>query len=259
MMQAIILAAGRGSRMKNMTDAQPKCLVKLGGKTLLEWQTEALSLAGFSDITIVRGYCKNALQNTFYRYVDNPKWEETNMVYSLSCADHILRNQSCLISYSDIVYHPHIVKQLMTASGDIVITYDESWELLWKLRFENPLDDAEVFQIAKDGLKAIGLKAKIVSEIHGQYMGLLKISPKGWDQINNYLCSIPWTDYAKLDMTSLLHQLIQQGIRVDVVPIQGRWCEVDSMKDLYLYESNLQKGSWSHDWRVSSHGISKFC
>jgi hypothetical protein len=52
-MRAIILAAGRGSRMKNLTDERPKCLVELRGKTLLEWQLGALRHAGINEIAHV--------------------------------------------------------------------------------------------------------------------------------------------------------------------------------------------------------------
>ena len=62
-MKAIILAAGRGSRMQNLTQKQPKCLVNLRGKALLDWQLEALRAAGISEIAIVTGYKRELLAN----------------------------------------------------------------------------------------------------------------------------------------------------------------------------------------------------
>ena len=62
-MKAIILAAGRGSRMKKLTDERPKCLVKLRGKTLLDLQLDALKSAGISQIAIVTGYKRKLLAN----------------------------------------------------------------------------------------------------------------------------------------------------------------------------------------------------
>ena len=62
-MKAIILAAGRGSRMKKLTDELPKCLVELRGKTLLDWQLEALRAAGITEIAIVTGYKREMLTN----------------------------------------------------------------------------------------------------------------------------------------------------------------------------------------------------
>ena len=71
------------------------------------------------------------------------------MVYSLYCAKDILEKETCIISYSDIVYHPNILKNLIAAKGNISITYDVLWKNLWKKRFKNPLDDAETFIIKK--------------------------------------------------------------------------------------------------------------
>ena len=61
-MKAIILAAGRGSRMKKMTAHQPKCLTMLKGRPLIEWQLHALREAGINDISIVTGYRSNTLR-----------------------------------------------------------------------------------------------------------------------------------------------------------------------------------------------------
>ena len=60
-MKAIILAAGLGSRMKNLTENHPKCLVKVKGRTLLNWQLDALGTAGISQIGVVTGYRRESL------------------------------------------------------------------------------------------------------------------------------------------------------------------------------------------------------
>ena len=62
-MKAIILAAGRGSRMCQLTEEQPKCLTKLAGKSLLEWQQEALKATGIQEIVVVGGYRYEDLKN----------------------------------------------------------------------------------------------------------------------------------------------------------------------------------------------------
>lgn len=249
-MKAIILAAGRGSRMKAMTESRPKCLLKLGGKTLLEWQTQALRGAGIDSIAIVRGYRGNDLQLPDYSYFDNPRWAETNMVSSLISAKSVLENETCLISYSDIVYHPSIVASLIRSSAPIAISYDEHWESLWRQRFENPLDDAESFAACEGKLQSIGEKTASLSRIQGQYMGLLRLQPKGWKQIEEFLSPLPSTTIDKMDMTSLLKQLLQKNISIEAIPVQGRWCEVDREEDLRLYNEKLkQLEPWSHDWR----------
>ena len=58
---AIILAAGRGSRMRELTDTKPKCLLELAGRPLLHWQLDALRDAGVERIVLVRGYAAHTL------------------------------------------------------------------------------------------------------------------------------------------------------------------------------------------------------
>jgi len=157
--KAIILAAGRGARLNQLTENNPKCLVQLLGRTLLEWQIQSLRTSVVSQIGIVTGYRADMLAPYADRAFINSDWEQTNMVQSLVCASEWLENETCLVSYSDIVYHPSIVKQLMNSSGDIVISYDRLWLQLWEKRFENPLSDAESFIMNTNGkLIEIGKK-----------------------------------------------------------------------------------------------------
>lgn len=63
MTKAIILAAGRGSRMKDLTDDKPKCMVEYKNKPLINWQTDSLSEAGINEIGVVVGYKKEKISN----------------------------------------------------------------------------------------------------------------------------------------------------------------------------------------------------
>lgn len=237
-MKAIILAAGRGSRMKSLTQDKPKCLVQLAGRPLLQWQMEALRGAGITEIGVVRGYMSHALNGRGVKYFENPRWHETNMVMSLLCAEEWLKDDVCLISYADIVYTSNSVSKLIEAEGDIAITYDKNWLKLWRMRFEDPLSDAETFRTDSKGiLLEIGGRAESIDEIEGQYMGLLKFSPSGWKQVKNVLNALSREECDRLDMTSLLGLLIKARALIHTAPIAERWFEVDSDKDIELYNS----------------------
>jgi len=234
-MKAIILAAGRGSRMGSMTDKLPKCRTILHGKELIEWQLLALKKSGISDISVVRGY----LSKTFdfdLAYFDNNRWEETNMVSSLMCADEWLSHASCIVSYSDIIYSQDATKRLINASGDIVLTFDPNWKELWSRRFKDPLSDAESFIIDGGRVVEIGKRETNVNNIEGQYMGLIKFTPKGWRQINSYLNNFSHLEVDNMDMTTLLQGVINSGVEVRAIPIGDCWYEVDSESDLKVYE-----------------------
>jgi L-glutamine-phosphate cytidylyltransferase len=238
-MKGIILAAGRGSRMGALTNDQPKCRTVLHDKELIQWQLDAFGNAAIEEIAIVRGY----LAETFdfdLTYFENKRWSETNMVMSLNAAREWLESDVCITSYSDIVYSSDAVKRLIDADGDVVMTYDPNWRDLWSMRFEDPLLDAETFRLEGNRVIEIGYRASSIEEIEGQYMGLVKYTPKGWAQVAEYLNNFSQDELDKLDMTTLLQRLIDAGVVVNTVPIQDKWFEVDSEADLRSYESNFK-------------------
>ena len=239
-MKAIILAAGRGSRMRHLTDERPKCLVTLRGKSLLEWQLSALHDAGISEIAIVTGYKRELLAGYGLTEFYNSRWAETNMVSSLSCAEEWLNAEPCIVSYSDIFYDASAVHLLMGCKAELAVTYDPDWQMLWEKRFGNPLLDAETFRMNNDGtLAEIGLKPKTVEEIEGQYMGLLRLTPKGWGEIRRIRNGLSEHDRDRMHMTGTLQQVILAGrIPVLTLPYHSEWGEIDNADDLMVYDRN---------------------
>ena len=235
-MKAVILAAGRGSRLASLTENQPKCFTRLKGKPLIEWQLQALRAAGIQDIAVVTGYQAHRFHYDL-TYFFNDQWSKSNMVTSLVSASSWLEHETCIASYSDIVYSTDVIRSLQATTGDIVISYDPNWLELWQLRFENPLDDAESFRVNNGQLLEIGAQPGSLEQVEGQYMGLLKITTEGWSQISGCLASLPVHEQKQLDMTGLLQKMLTQGAIIKTVPIEDRWFEVDSVSDLTCYES----------------------
>lgn len=237
-MKAIILAAGRGSRMKEKTEILPKCLTNLWGKTLLEWQIKALTNAGISEIGIITGYHAEKIEYKGITYFHNENWENTNMVATLLKAESWLAKDDCIISYADIIYTETAIKKLIQDKSDISLVYYTKFLELWKNRFENPLDDIESFKIdEKQNLIEIGNKAKNLQDIEGQYMGLLKFSTSGWKKIREAMKESLPKPIEKIDMTSLLSHLISCGISIRAIPYDELWIEVDNQQDLLLYQN----------------------
>jgi L-glutamine-phosphate cytidylyltransferase len=235
-MKGIILAAGRGSRMGALTDDLPKCRTVLHGKELIQWQLDAFRGAGIRDIAVVRGYQAETF-NFDLTYFENQRWFETSMVMSLVTANKWLENETCITSYSDIVFSADAVDRLINASGNIAITYDPNWKDLWSMRFEDPLSDAETFKIEGNRVIEIGNKTSLIEEIEGQYMGLVKYAPEGWRQVCGYLKQHTQNELDTMDMTMLLQGLIKKGVEVQGIPISDKWFEVDSENDLLKYEA----------------------
>jgi len=239
-MKAIILAAGRGSRMGELTSNLPKCRTPFRGKELIDWQLDAIRGAGIQDIALVRGYLAHTFKYDL-SYFENLDWQTTNMVRSLMTANKWLNTDDCIVSYSDIIYSKDTVSKLLHEEADIVISYDPNWLSLWSLRFDDPLLDAESFRIDQfNTVLDIGRKVTNQNEIQGQFMGLLKFSPSGWKLISDYLMTLDNNTLDTMDMTTLLQRLIHQGVQVKAVAIDDQWLEVDTESDLAIYTSSDQ-------------------
>jgi choline kinase len=236
-MKAIILAAGRGSRMKSLTNERPKCLVELRGKALLDWQLEALREAGIHEIAIVTGYKRELLTNRELTEFHNPSWADTQMVSSLAYAQEWLQSDPCIVSYSDIFYDATAVVSLMKCSAQIAVTYDPKWLDLWEKRFGDPLLDAETFRLNPDQtLAEIGNKPVSINEVQGQYMGLLLYKPEGWAEVLRIRAQMTPFESDRMHMTGTLQKVIEAGIvPVQAVPYEAEWGEIDSAKDLAAY------------------------
>ena len=236
-MKAIILAAGRGSRMKKLTEENPKCMVFFRGKSLIDWQLEALKGAGVNEISIVTGYKRELLLNKKLIEFYNHRWMKTNMVKSLICADEWLMDGPCIVSYSDIFYSSEAIKLLLNSNDKLAITFDPNWEQLWTKRFTDPLIDAETFKINKDYIiTEIGNKPISLDDIQGQYMGLLKFTPASWREAKVICAQLNNIQSDKIDMTSLLQIIIHKGnISIKGIPYFEEWGEFDSAEDLNIF------------------------
>ena len=242
-MRAVILAAGRGSRLAHLGADRPKCLVELAGRPLIERQVAALRRGGADEIAVVRGYRAEMIDLPDVTYFANERWAETNMVASLAAAARWLSHSAVLVSYGDIFYRAELVGRLISAPGKLVVTYDRAWSELWKRRFADPLADAETFRVDGGGrLVEIGGKTTRIEEIQGQYMGLLKFTPPAWGAVEEVLAGLEPAIRDRLDMTGLLGRLLARGHEIDTLATERQWGEIDSPEDAALYEKMVATG-----------------
>lgn len=220
--------------MKGLTDERPKAILPVRGKPLLTWALETLKAAGVEETAIVVGYRAETLNRPELRrrYV-NPDWETTNMIYSLFQADPYLSESPTLICYSDILFTAATIQKLQSIDGDIAITNNLNWLEVWAKRFADPLVDAETFKRDQRGrLVEIGQKPKSMDEIQGQYMGLLKVTPRGWEKFKQLRAQIGEERFRKIDMTTSLNLLLQSGVEIATADVHEDWYEFDSEEDL---------------------------
>jgi len=254
-LNAIILAAGKGERLRPLTNDLPKCLIKLFGKSLLEWQIDAYISCGITDITVVTGYKSELIKFPQINTIKNEKFAVTNMVETLFCAKEKLEN-STIVSYGDIIFEPQILHKLISSKYDYSVVVDRKWLDYWKKRFPNPSDDAESLTINKDGfITNIGQKVNSIDKIEAQYIGLMKFQNDAISFIKNFYQKAknqsssgynilnPNLNFENSYMTDLLNSLINTGCKLKAVEIENAWLELDSLHDYTLYEKMYNEGS----------------
>ncbi len=232
------MAAGEGTRLRPYTLDRPKCLVEVDGESLLDRQLAVLASEKVGPVVLIGGYRSEMLKRPGVEIRTNPRYNETNMLWSLFCAEDDLEGD-VLLCYGDIVYSRPILQAVMKSKSDIAVAIDLDWESYWRARNENPLEDAETLKLAQDGrIVEIGQKPKSLDEIEGQYMGLMKFSPEGIQLLRKIFHegkakeSIRGKPPEKAYMTDLLQTMIDLGHRLDAVPVQGAWVEVDTVSDM---------------------------
>ena len=253
-MRLIILAAGQGTRLRPLTNDRPKCLVKLAGKSLLDWQLEIAERCGIKDVIVVGGFCAELLDRSGVKVVLNSRYAETNMVSSLFCAESFF-GEEFILSYGDIVFSAQVFETILASSCPIGVTVDSEWQKYWEMRFANPLSDAESLRIGEKGLiESIGQKEEDILRIEAQYIGLSVFREKGIDSLRNcYDLAIksqengesPFSSGSTLEnlyMTDLLQGMINYGVQIHSVPVNGGWMEIDSLEDLDIAEALVKTG-----------------
>lgn len=258
-MKVIILAAGQGTRLRPLTDDRPKCMVEVGGKSIIERQLDTLRLCGVrdEDLVIVAGYKAGAIRDRFcgkgIRIIENTDYENTNMVCSLMCAEDIMKAENDVaISYGDIFFNKEAFQKLQAAENEMSVVVDDGWHGYWLQRCENPLDDAETLVCGEDGcLIEIGQKTDDPARVQAQYIGLMRFRGRGITDLLGLAEKAAekssrgerlWRTgrkYEEMYMTDLLQGLADEGKKLHAVHIHRGWFEIDNFADLKLAESEL--------------------
>ena len=254
-MKAIILAAGEGRRLRPLTENKPKCMVKLFGKNLLDWKIDVLKKCGISEIIIITGYMSDKINFNQVRFYENKLFETTNMVKTLFCAKEKLMG-SVIVSYGDIIFEKKLLEKLINSNENFSVVVDKSWEKYWKIRFDNPLEDAESLVLDKDGyIQNIGKKVENINEIEGQYIGLMKFQKSGLDYLKEFYEKMknsiefginplnPSIPFEKSYMTDFLQGLINAECKLKSVPVENGWLELDTLHDYEIYEKMNKVGT----------------
>jgi len=166
-MKAIIVAAGPSNRLLPITNEKPKCLLEIGGQTVLERALKALRENGIENIVVVRGYHSDLINYPNITYYQNPNFRNNNILRSLCYAEDEM-NDDFIFSYSDILYSKEIVEKLIHNQADIALIVDVNWAQHYEGRDQHPSSEAELVKVENGRVVKIGKKVVSHEEAHGR-------------------------------------------------------------------------------------------
>ncbi len=238
--RAILLAASRGAQLGPLTERRPKCMIDVRGEPLLQRLVRTLNRSGLHDVTVVRGYCKEAIDLAGIEAVDNDRYEDTGEAASLACAYNRLHGP-CLVSYGDILFRRHVLDGLLAAEGDIVTVVDArrrpdssrapdravDWVHCSRPFTGGYLDDERVT------LEAMWSDSAGAEDAHGEFIGLARLSTEGATLVRGALDAMGRDGSLEAaDLPELFTRLIDRGAAIDVHYVTGHWLDLDDAFDL---------------------------
>ena len=243
-MKIIIIAAGSSTRLGKEIKDVPKGLLKINDKSIIEIQLDLFKKNQLFDITIITGPDKQKFELKNVNYIHDNEFQNHDVLGSLMASKSIM-NDDVLISYSDIVFDENILQSMLDYKGDIGIAVDLNWKKKYVARTQHPKSEAD--NVLMENNKILKIKKNITESNHkqnlGEFIGLMKLSKNGakvFVERFNHLMKFHEGKFhdapsvKKAYLTDMLQELIDSGIVVEPIIINGKWCEIDTLQDLQL-------------------------
>lgn len=241
----IIIAAGMGARMGEFTRSQPKCLLPVRGRALLDWTLDNFRKSHCDPVIAIVGHLADTIERPGLLRIRNDDYRNNNILHSMMHAVEHLRGP-VLVSYSDIWVEPQVFERLSNSPGEIVLAVDMDWRHYYVGRTDHPLAEAEKAHV--DGAGRVVRIGKHISEKPedglrcGEFIGLWRMSASGtaswvscFQDLNASLGpEDPFQNAAlwrKAYATDLVQHLIDQGVEVRASTICRGWAELDTAQD----------------------------
>ena len=240
-MQAIVLAAGMGSRLKDLTKNKPKCMVSVNGRTIIERMLSQLDCLCLSRIVIVIGYAGDILKRyvdslgirTPVVYVTNEAYKETNNIYSLYLARNHMEEEDSLLLESDLVFESEALETLLEEPAE---------NMALVARYENWMEgtvvtiDSESMIIDFIGKKEFNHNSdfccyktvnlyKVGSRLSSDYL---------FPEMKSYMEKNGKNDYYEMVFKRLRHE---GTMKMKAAVFEKKWYEIDNAHDLQVAET----------------------
>ena len=241
-MEAIILAAGMGKRLKNLTQDKTKCMITVNDTTLIERMLGQLDKLNLEKIVLVVGYQSAKLMDfisslnvsTPIEYIHNEVYDKTNNIYSLFLAKKHLESSDCLILESDLIFEEGILEDLINDKRPNLALVD---------KFECWMDGTVVTIDENDNIENFFTKDQFAFEDIKNYYKTVNIYKFSSEFSNHYYLPFLEAYIKSLGYNEYYEQVLKiisnfSDSNIKVKKIEGRsWYEIDDFQDLNIAES----------------------
>lgn len=231
-MKAVILAAGMASRLRPLTSGTPKCLLKVGERTLLQRSMDALVREGIREFVIVTGYLHEQVEafvsrtygeDISVRFIHNKDYETTNNIYSLWLARPEAEGEDILLLDSDLLYDGDIVKRVLADKHENVLTL---------IRHELGEEEMKVVTDARGAITEIS-KTCDPAQAAGESLGIERMGKAYTAALYRELEAMMTQEHLENSFYELAFlRLISRGSTFSVLDVTDLFsCELDTVED----------------------------
>lgn len=228
-MEAVILAAGFGSRLGHHTREIPKALLKIGKRPLIYYTIQTLMNNGIKDVIVVTGHKGYVLRDYLlqfdlnFKFVHNSLYKKTNNIYSLYLAmDHV--GGGFYILNSDVLFHPGIFQKLHSSTKENLILSVDDFKELGEEEMKVKIENGVVKKISKQ---------LDPSEADGEYIGIARVEENIVDDLYNHISKVMEKKGRRVFYEEAFQSMMNDNIPVYYESTDGLpWIEIDTPADL---------------------------
>ena len=247
-MKIIFIAAGSSTRLGTKTLNFPKGLIKINNNSIIGTQLELFNKS--DDIVIITGPNADKFNFKNVTYINDTNHKKHDVLGSLMVAKSHMNNE-IVTTYSDIIFDEKILNSIMEFKGDIGIAVELNWEKRYINRDQHPKSEADNVIIHNGEILKIkkNISESKDDQIIGEFIGLMKLSKEGAKIFKNKYSELEKTHEGKFHnapslerayLTDMLQELINSGLKVSPIIINGNWCEIDTPQDIEIAKEKFK-------------------
>ena len=226
--KAVVLAAGKGTRMGALTEDLPKPMLRVLGKPLLEHILDRLGQAGVRECGLITGYRHEVIERHFARYPMRIEFIHQQTIDGTAGAAKLARgfagNDPFLLTYGDIWCEPDDYRRVMQP-----IELEPGTEATLAVKYVgDPFEGAAVYVAGGFIRKIVEKPPKGTSATNWNSAGIYCFRPRVFEQIDR----VPLSPRGEYEITSVFEQMIEVGQKLRAVEIQGSWRDIGRPEDL---------------------------